>query len=182
MSGAVAVPWLEAQADDVRGQMPDERDALVVSARMIGRHWLVLSRYGDGRWRFAGQPTNKQPCQLFIDFSVIPAPLCLSMKAIVYRYLRRGREGKKLPSHRSVIKLLSDARPFLQHLDRLGIDRLADVTPMVCALYIEACMRSTQLAGCLGRSLSVLQPYVLSTASPACTLFDEHAPSSTHVA
>jgi hypothetical protein len=144
MSGAVAVAWPEGQADDVRGQMPDERDALVVSARTIGGHWLILSRYGDDRWHFAGQPTNKQSSQLFIDFSVIPAPLCPSMKAIVYRYLRRGREGKKLPSHRSVMKLLADARPFVQHLDRLGIARLADVTPMVCALYVEACKQHRQ--------------------------------------
>ena len=144
MSGALAVTWLEAQSNDVRGQMPDERDALVVSARMVGRHWLVLSRYGDNHWHFSGQPTNKQSSQLFIDFSVIPAALCPSMKAIVYRYLRRGREGKKLPSHRSLTKLVGDARPFLQHLDRLGIGRLADVTPMACALYIEACKQHRQ--------------------------------------
>jgi hypothetical protein len=124
--------------------MPDERDALVVSARMVGENWLILSRYGHDRWHFVGQPTNKQSSQLFIDFSVIPTRLCSSMKAIVYRYLRRGREGKKLPSHRSVMKLLADARPFLQHLDRLGIGRLADVTPMVCAVYVDACKRHRQ--------------------------------------
>jgi integrase len=81
---------------------------------------------------------------MFSDFSVVPARLCATMKAIVYRYLRRGREGKKAPSHRSVMKLLADARPFLQHVDRLGIGRLADVTPMVCALYVDACKQHRQ--------------------------------------
>lgn len=144
MSGAFAAAWLEARPDDVRGQTPDERDALVVSARMVAGHWLVLSRYGDDRWHVAGQPTNKQASELVVDFSVIPAPLRASVKAIVYRYLRRGREGKKLPSHRSVMKLLADARPFLRHLDRLGIGRLADATPMVCALYVDACKQHRQ--------------------------------------
>ena len=57
---------------------------------MVGRHWLVLSRYGDNHWHFSGQPTNKQFSQLFIDFSVIPAALCPSMKAIVYRHQQAG--------------------------------------------------------------------------------------------
>lgn len=144
MSGASARMWLEMQTDVVRGQTSEERDALVVSARMVNGHWLVLSRYGDDRWRFFGQPTNKQSSQLFIDFSTLPARLRSSMKAIVYRYLRRGREGKKLPSHRSVVKLVGDARPFLLHLDQLGIGRLVDVTPAVCALYVEVCKRHRQ--------------------------------------
>lgn len=144
MNSAKAATWLENRPDDVCDQAPAERDGLVVSARMVGRYWLVLSRYGDTCWHFAGQPTNKQFNESFIDFSSIPAPLCPSMKAIVYRYLRRGRQGKALPSHRSVMKLLGDARPFLEHLDRLGIDRLADVTPLTCALYVEACKRHRQ--------------------------------------
>lgn len=144
MSGVFPATLIDAQPDDLQCQTPDDRDALIVSTRMVDGHWLALSRYGDVCWSFAGQPTNKQASQLFIDFSVVPAPLRSSMKAIVYRYLRRGRYGKRLPSHRSVVKLLGDARPFLQHLDRLGIGRLADVTPMVCALYIEACKQHRQ--------------------------------------
>ena len=35
------------------------------------------------------------------------------MKAIVYRYVRRGREGQRRPSTRSVVKLFRDVRPFL---------------------------------------------------------------------
>lgn len=61
------------------------------------------------------------------------------MKAVLYRYMCHGREGQKRPSPRAVVKLFCDARPFLRHLDRLGISRLADVTPMVCAIYADAC-------------------------------------------
>ena len=68
------------------------------------------------------------------------------MKAILYRYMNRGREISKRPSPRSIVKLAGDVRPFLQHLDRLGVVRLADVTPMVCATYVDACKRRRQAA------------------------------------
>lgn len=143
-ASSAAAPWLEGQPADLRGQAPAELDAWIVSGRMVASHWVVLSRYGDDRWHFVGQPTNKQPAAMFIDFNIVPTRLRATMKAIVYRYLRRGREGKKMPSHRSVVKLLADARPFLQHVDRLGIGRLADVTPMTCALYVDACKQHRQ--------------------------------------
>ena len=75
------------------------------------------------------------------------------MKAILYRYLCRGREGQKRPSPRGVVKLFRDACPFLRHLDRLGITRLADVTPMVCAVYADACRNHRQPESAGGRPL-----------------------------
>lgn len=146
---------LEAQPRDVLGLPREERDALIVSAREIDGQWIVLNRYGDDRWQFSGQPTNKQPSEQTLDFGSVPAPLRASMKAILYRYVRRGREGTKRPSPRAIIKLLNDARPFLQHLDRLNITRLADVTPMVCAVYADACKqhRHSERMGKVGKPL-----------------------------
>lgn len=144
MSRRLAAASIDAQADDLQGQTQEDRDALFVSTRMVNGRWSVMSRYGDIRWSFADQPTNKQPSHMFVNFSVIPSPLRTSLKAVIYRYLRRGRAGKKLPSHRSVMKLFADARPFLQHLDRLGIGRLADATPAVCAQFIDVCKQHRQ--------------------------------------
>lgn len=124
---------------DVRGMQKRERDALPISMREIDGNWVVLARYSDDRWLFPGLPTNMTPSGYVADFRLVPEAFRESMKAVLYRYLRRGREGKKRPSASSIVKVLREARPFLLHLERLGISRLADTTPMACALFVDAC-------------------------------------------
>ena len=138
---------------DLRSLAHQERDALIISSRTIEGRCIVLSRYADSRWCLVGQPTNRPPSEQSVSFDVISPGWRDTMKAILYRYLCRGREGQKRPSPRGVVKLFRDACPFLRHLDRLGITRLADVTPMVCAVYADACKshRRPGLAG--GRPL-----------------------------
>ncbi|UVE67737.1 hypothetical protein L2Y90_26815 [Burkholderia pyrrocinia] len=123
----------------VQGVPEQERDALIISTQEVSGYWIVLSHYGDDRWQFAGQPTNKMPSQKVIDFRGIPESYRATMKAVLYRYIRRGRPGQKRPSARSIVKLASDAGPFLKHLERLGIAKLADVTPIVCSVYVDTC-------------------------------------------
>src|SRR6266702_3933252 len=137
---------LEAQPFDVRGLTPAQRDALIVSALEVDGQWVIVSRYGDENWKIVGQATNKQLSEGYADFALLPVAFRPVMKAILYRYMRRGREGKKRPSPRSIVKLLRDSRRFLQYLDRLNIVRLADVTPIVCAAYAQACKEHRQSA------------------------------------
>ncbi len=126
---------------------------MVISSRTIEGRCIVLSRYADNPWHLVGQPTNKSPAEQTLNFGVISNAWRAPMKAILYRYLCRGREGQKRPSPRAVVKLFRDVCPFLRHLDHLGINRLADVTPMVCAVYADACRNHRQPEPAGGRPL-----------------------------
>lgn len=134
------------QPFDVCGLSATQRDLLVISAQEVDGRWVILSRYGEDRWKILGLPTNIRDSEGFLDFTLVPAPYRDTMKAILYRYVRRGRAGKKRPTARSIVKLLSDAGPFLQHLHRLSIGRLSEATPMVCAVYAQACKEHRQRA------------------------------------
>lgn len=143
-----------------------ERDALVVTSRIVDGHPIVVSRYGDDVWLTVGQPTNQPRAAQVLDFRRVAPALREAMKAAVHRYMQRGREGHKRPADRAVVKLLRDAVPFLTYLDGLHIVRLADVTPQVCWSYVEACRRLRRSKGgvdkplkpsALGHRLSVVE-------------------------
>lgn len=135
----------------VQGVSEHERDALIISTQEVSGYWIVLSHYGEDRWQVVGQPTNQVTSAQWIDFGKIPESYRATMKAILYRYMRRGRPGQKRPSARSIVKLAHDALPFLRQLERLGIARLADVTPVVCSVYVDACKQ--RRTGRLGQPL-----------------------------
>lgn len=153
MSGASMSTVRISDPDDLQDLARHEQDALVISSRTIAGRCIVLSRYGDSRWHLVGQPTNKSPGDQTLNFDVISPALRTTTKAILYRYLARGREGQRRPSPRAVVKLFRDVRPFLRHLDHLGITGLADVTPMVCAVYADACRNHRRAGSAGGRPL-----------------------------
>jgi hypothetical protein len=142
-----------AEQHDSAALPKSERDTLVVTSRVVDGHVVVVSRYGDTQWSTVGHPTNKPSGDRSMNFARVPEAFRETMKAILYRYMRRGREGQRRPSARAAVKLLKDADPFLKHLEGLGIVRLADVTPQVCWSFVEACRRYRQCAPHLGKSL-----------------------------
>jgi hypothetical protein len=142
-----------AEQHDSAALPKSERDTLVVTSRVVDGHVVVVSRYGDTRWSTVGHPTNKPRGDRSMNFARVPEAFRETMKAILYRYMRRGREGQRRPSDRAAVKLLKDADPFLKHLEGLGIVRLADVTPQVCWSFVEACRRYRQCTPHLGKSL-----------------------------
>ena len=126
---------LGAQPHDLRDCIPDERDALIVTLLQIDGTWVVLSRYGDDQWQLSGAPPNISASLRCLDFTRVPAPFRASMKAIMYRFLRRGRTGQKRPRARTLYKLFENAQIFLLHLQRLNLRCFSAATPMVCAVY-----------------------------------------------
>lgn len=90
-------PPFEAQPFDVQGLTPAQRDALIISALQIDGRWVIVSRYGEDRWKIVGQPTNKQSNECYADFDIVPEVYRTTMKEVLYRYIRRGREGKSAP-------------------------------------------------------------------------------------
>ncbi|WP_287869582.1 hypothetical protein [Aeromonas sp.] len=132
-------PDVESQPWDVR-ELPDSlRDTLIVSATQVDGQCVVISRYGDDSWRLDGVPSNKANSNTYLKFKLVPAAFRAVMKAIMYRYLRRGRDSQQRPKGSTLITFLSHAAAFLRYLNALALTRLALVTPIVCTNYAAEC-------------------------------------------
>lgn len=139
MSDNTIVELLTNQADDVRGLPESERNALIISTTQVDGQWVILSRYGDDTWQLDGFTSNVSASKTRLSFSTVPPAFRPVLKAILYRYLRRGRLGASRPKGSGVRPYFSEARPFLRYLEALKLDHLGAVTPMVCAAYVAAC-------------------------------------------
>ncbi|MBB6157642.1 integrase [Pseudomonas sp. JAI115] len=131
--------WVEARPTDVRNLSESERDALIIKTLLVDGHWVVACRYGDPIWLLDGFTSNTPDSEKCVDFSRLPTPFQLIMKAIFYRYLRRGRIGQKRPTGSTLRGLFKATIPFLRHLHSIKINNFSSVTPTVCASYVEAC-------------------------------------------
>lgn len=141
-----AQPWLSlsAQPCDVRGLSDLDRDALIISASQVDGQWVTLSRYDDDIWQIDGFANNVPASDKRLNFGKVPTAFRAVMKAIMYRYLRRGLRGAGRPKG-GVLKCSFNAmRPFLRHLETLKLDHLGAVTPLVCATYVAACREHIQ--------------------------------------
>lgn len=140
-NAVVSLTWpdVESQPWDVR-ELPDSlRDTLIVSATQVDGHFVAISRYGDDRWYLDGIPSNKSNSNTYLKFKLVPAAFRAVMKAIMYRYLRRGRDSQQRPKGSALITFLSHAAAFLRYLNALALTRLALVTPIVCTNYAAEC-------------------------------------------
>lgn len=143
-----------AQSDDVRGLSEYERDTLIVSSTQIDGKWVILSRYGDNIWQLDGFASNVEMNNKRLDFNKIPSAFREVMKAMLYRYLRRGRRGGVRPKGGSMRGLFFHALPFLRHLQALKLDHIYAATPMVCGTYVNASKAYRQTKRSKGKPLS----------------------------
>ena len=152
----VVLPWapLSVQPNDMRGLPESERDALIISATQVDGQWIILSRYGDNIWQLDGFTSNVAASKKRLDFRTAPPAFRAVMKAILYRYLRRGFDGAVRPKGLAVIQIFTNARPFLRHLEALKLDHLGAVTPLVCSTYVDACKAHRQTHRSKGKPLS----------------------------
>jgi integrase len=128
-----------AQPGDVRGLSDAERDALIISSTQVDGKWVILSRYADNIWHLKGFTSNVQMARRYLDFGTLPPAFREVMKAMLYRYLLRGRGGGVRPKGSTVKCLFQYAMPFLRHLEALKIDHICAATPMICRLYVDSC-------------------------------------------
>ncbi|WP_409319110.1 integrase [Pseudomonas sp. KCJK9016] len=145
---------IAAQPIDVRGLCESERNALIVSSTQVDGKWVTLSRYGDTIWQLVGFASNVGMSSKQLDFSTVPPAFRLVMKAILYRYLRRGRKNGVRPRGGSIRNLFVYALPFFRHLEALKLDHIGAVTPMVCGTYINTCKAYRQTMQFKGKPLS----------------------------
>ncbi|WP_213959918.1 hypothetical protein [Variovorax sp. dw_954] len=127
------------QPAHTRDLEPVVRDALVVSTVMLDGQHVVRSRYGDSTWMLAASASNGQRSRSSLRFDNIHSAFRRVCKDVMYRYLRRGRDGAARPVASTAIRMLECIRPFIVHLLALGIARLSEVTVLACSTYIQAC-------------------------------------------
>lgn len=130
-------PSIESQPEDVRGLIENERDNLIVSAFRVQDQSVIVSRYGDDCWQLGGLPTNTSESRRQLNYQRVPAAFRAVMKAVVYRYMRRGRELQRKPKPATVINFFSLAITFLRYLESLKIDRFGAVNLIVFSTYTD---------------------------------------------
>ena len=135
---------ITAQPGDVRGLSNSERDRLIISANQVDGHWVIISRYGDDVWYLNGFPKNVAISDRRIAFDTVPTVFRQVVKAVFYRYLRRGREAGARPRGATITGLFTGLSPFLRHLDALKLSQLGSVTPVLAATYVRACKAHLQ--------------------------------------
>lgn len=145
----VSLPWacVESQPVDVRGLPDSQRDTLIVSSIQVDGHWVITSHYGDDCWQLNGVPSNTSDNKKLLNFQRVPTAFRSVIKAIMYRYLRRGREGQQRPKGWTLRNLFSYIVVFVRYLEELTLTRLALVTPIVCTNYAAKCREHRQGKG-----------------------------------
>lgn len=143
-SAATICAFTSAQPGDVSELSEAERATLIISSIQVDGKWIILSRYADSIWCLTGFTSNVKMSKKHLDFDTFPSAFREGMKAILYRFLRRGRYGGARPKGGSAQTLFQLAKPFLRHLEALKIDRICAVTPMICSLYVDACKAKGQ--------------------------------------
>lgn len=125
-----------------------DRDSLIVSAINVNGSWQTVSRYGDDSWLLHSGVTNQNKGYRTLNFTTVPEPFRAAMKAIMYRFMRRGSMNRgRLPSVSTVRLLFWDSISFFRYILSLGIERLQDVSPFVCATYVQEMKGRTSARG-----------------------------------
>lgn len=155
-NSTITQPWpsFELLPAEVRGLPVSERDSLIVSAIKVEEQWVILSRYGDNIWQLDGFTNNTSDSRRRLDFTRIPVQFRSVMKAVLYRYLRRGRAGNVRPRGSTLYKFFICALPFLKHLETLNVGHLRAVTQIACMSYVEVCRAHRQTRRSQGKPLS----------------------------
>ncbi|WP_085709501.1 MULTISPECIES: integrase [unclassified Pseudomonas] len=135
---------IDSQPSDLRGITEKRRDSIIVHAIQVNGRWVITSYYGDDIWQVDGFTSNVGEHSKRLDFTLVPHSFRSVMKAVLYRYMRRGREGTQPPKGTTLVKFLINIQLFLRYLVSLNIEKLQDVTPAVCESYIEACRTHRQ--------------------------------------
>jgi hypothetical protein len=152
----LALSWTPtiAQPGDVRGLAESERDAVIITATQIDGQWVILSRYADHIWHLDGFTSNRPSYHRCIDFSRVPLAFREVVKAMLYRYILRGRGVGGRPRGSTTFQLFNNAMPFLRHLEMLKLGRMSAVTPMICAAYVASCKAHLQAKRSKSKPLS----------------------------
>jgi hypothetical protein len=136
-NSSLTLKELQTQPVDTRRLNGVDRNLLVVSALNLEGNWQVVSRYGDSIWIFYGGTTNKKASFRAFNFALFPEAYRESMKAVIYRYLRRGRNDGRQPAIATLRTLFDNSVPFLKFLDARGKVSLEEAQSKACKAYSD---------------------------------------------
>ncbi|MEK2612299.1 integrase [Pseudomonas shirazensis] len=121
----------------VKTTLPIHADGRAVSCVEIEGTTVVTSWFNDDEWWLEGIPTNRARSLRMINFSTTPEVFRLTMKNILFRYLKHGRAGLPPPKGASVKNLYEKTKNLFIYFESIKIHKLADVTPLVVSNYID---------------------------------------------
>lgn len=122
----------------VTGLSVDARDQLIITLKKVDGRWIVISRYGEANWKLNTPTTNSRSTDSKLDFNMIPETFRDTVKAVMYRYMRRGRAGQKRPGSGQLKKVHRDISAFCGYLSTVGVNRFADITEFTASTYVQA--------------------------------------------
>ena len=128
-----------AQQLDSCNVSEEERQRLIISFRKVDGVWVEISKYGDVEWWLTGLTSNVTKSNTKLDFGKIPSEFVDVAKAMLFRLLRRGRDGHKRPQGATLVRVFGGMIFFFKHLNHLKIKSLSEVSPFACATYMQAC-------------------------------------------
>lgn len=145
---------IESQPSDILQLNNSERNSLIISATKVDGRWITLSRYGDATWKLVGFTSNTSDARKILDFNKISSSFRETIKALIYRFMRRGRKNKRRPRGTTISKFFTCIQPFLKFLENIDILKLNLVTPIICTNYVAHCKNYRQSHRTPGKPLS----------------------------
>ncbi|AJY49971.1 hypothetical protein [Halomonas sp. KO116] len=121
--------------------------------RLEDGSYHVLSRFGDNVWSLPDSlfSAGMVDSQKKLNFSRVPLPFRETLRVCTLYYILSGSEGGSRPKGNTIRKFFVKAVSFLTWLQKQHIDRLSDVTPLICQQYVEF---SKGLKGAKGETFS----------------------------
>jgi len=145
-------PIVQTQPPDTFGLSDIQQSNLIISMRNIDNTWVVVSRFSDDTWWLKGTTTNIVISQAKIDFQGVPSCFRHSVKSMIYRLLRTGREGGSRLSTMTLVSVYEHIRHFLIYVYSKGLTDLGSVSPILCANYVQKCREHRKAASSDERS------------------------------
>ena len=120
----------------------DELDAIqrnllpISSYKLPDGSYQVISYYRDDIWIFEDSrfPSSTENNQKKIDFNKIPQQFIEPLKYALKKY-----DMKISPAGTTLINYYRVISPFLDYSNRIGIQCLSKITPLICANYVHEC-------------------------------------------
>lgn len=125
----------ESEPSNVQELSESEHENLIVTTVKVEGRSVIVSRYSDDFWQINNRPSNMSYYRKRLNFLRVPDPFRAVMKAIVYRYMHRGREGQPRPKSGTLAVFFESSLVFLRYLHSLNIERFADISPIIFTNY-----------------------------------------------
>lgn len=116
-----------------------ERQALAISSRKVDGVWVEISKYSDDEWWLMGMTSNVTKSNTKLDFRKLPVEFVDVAKEMIFRLHKRGRDGHKRPQGATLVRVFGGMLFFLKYLRELKLTSLSEVTPFICASYVQEC-------------------------------------------